>query len=193
MGWRSLLMKVTKMKIINCTPHDVTIAGKTYPASGNVVRASSQHVAMAHPADFPMYSIEYGPVAYAPPPVPGVLNIVSMLVMQQAPTRRDFAAPASGHPDVVRVNGQIQSVPGVLINGHYQWISDTDLALVLGLNYEQVVEFRDLLTDVPETDDMLKIYAIHNWIAGEFPDLMFHILDVRPSNDGDELSWLIAV
>ena len=103
------------MRYINLTPHDVSVQTEgcfsTFSASGVIARVESRHVISSKYDEIPLFSVEYGDVYGLPEPEEGTLYIVSLLVMQ-ASSRTDLVAPASGHPDVVRVNGQIHSVPG---------------------------------------------------------------------------------
>ena len=57
---------------------------------------------------------EFGEVTGLPQPQEGVVFIVSALVLSAAKAagRSDVVAPATGHPDCVRENGFIKSVPG---------------------------------------------------------------------------------
>jgi len=96
-------------KFINLTPHTInTNNGAAYAASGVVARVSSTHTPFDENG---VASIEWGEVTGLPEPQEGVIYIVSGLVAQAA-KRPDVVSPASGHPDVVRNNGQIVSVPG---------------------------------------------------------------------------------
>ena len=96
-------------KFVNLTPHTINITnGAAYAASGQVARVANTHT----PFDADgVASIEWWEVTGLPEPQDGVLYIVSALVAQAA-KRYDVVSPASGHPNVVRVNGQIVSVPG---------------------------------------------------------------------------------
>ena len=99
----------TMAKFINLTPHTINITnGAAYAASGVVARVGSTHTPFDENG---VASIQWGEVTGLPEPQEGVIYIVSALVAQAA-KRSDVVSPASGHPDVVRVNGQIISVPG---------------------------------------------------------------------------------
>jgi hypothetical protein len=96
-------------QFINLTPHTINLTnGAAYAASGQVARVVSNHTAFDENG---VASIEWGEVTGLPAPQEGLIYIVSALVAQAA-KRPDVVSPASGHPDVVRNNGQIQSVPG---------------------------------------------------------------------------------
>ena len=99
----------TMAQFINLTPHTINITnGAAYAASGVVARVANAHT----PFDADgVASIEWGEVTGLPAPQEGVLYIVSALVAQAA-KRPDVVSPASGHPNVIRNNGQIVSVPG---------------------------------------------------------------------------------
>jgi hypothetical protein len=98
-------------KFINLTPHTININdGAAYAASGVVARVANNHT----PFDADgVASIEWGEVTGLPAPQDGVIYIVSGLVAQAA-KRQDVVSPASGHPNVIRNNGQIVSVPGFI-------------------------------------------------------------------------------
>ena len=99
------------VKFINLTPHTINLTnGAAYAASGVVARVGSTHTPFN---ENKIASIEWGEVTGLPAPQDGVLYIVSALVAQAA-KRPDVVSPASGHPDVVRKDGQIVSVPGFI-------------------------------------------------------------------------------
>lgn len=97
------------MKTINLTPHIVRLNdGRELPPSGTVARVASTYTDFD--TDF-IASVKFGPVQGLPAPVDGTLYVVSALVAQAA-ARPDVVSPASGHPEAVRVGGQVWSVPG---------------------------------------------------------------------------------
>ena len=100
---------VMDMRFVNCTPHAITLNdGTVFPPSGNVARVSSSFT------DFDCFGVcgvVYGELTGVPDPEPGVLYIVSSMVLA-ACNRPDLVAPATGHPNCVRENGFIKSVPG---------------------------------------------------------------------------------
>ena len=99
------------VKFINLTPHTINLTnGAAYAASGQVARVANAHTPFDENG---LASIEWGEVTGLPEPQDGVLYIVSSLVAQAA-KRHDVVSPASGHPDVVRKDGQIISVPGFI-------------------------------------------------------------------------------
>jgi len=94
---------------VNLTPHAIVLnSGTTFAPSGKVARVSSSHTTFDSDG---ICSVTFGDVTDLPDPVPGTFYIVSALVAAAA-KRADVVSPASGHPDVVRSNGQIVSVPG---------------------------------------------------------------------------------
>ncbi len=98
------------MRFVNLTPHTINLnSGESYPSEG-ICRVSSEH------SDFDKNNtctIKYGTIEGLPEPQDDVLYIVSAIVFQ-ATDRRDVVCPASGHPNVIRREGQIASIPGFL-------------------------------------------------------------------------------
>jgi hypothetical protein len=64
----------------------------------------------------PVYRAQPGEVTGLPPYELGRWLIVSLAVLSAVPGRPDLLAPATGHPDCVRRDGQIWSVPGFRMN-----------------------------------------------------------------------------
>lgn len=95
---------------INCTPHAIVLNdGTTYPTSGIVARCQASFTEFVDG----VCRQRFGEVQNLPAPQPGVRYIVSAMVLAALSGRRpDVVAPATGHPDCVRVDGQIKSVPG---------------------------------------------------------------------------------
>lgn len=96
---------------INLTPHAVRLNdGTEFPPSGTVARVAASF----SPFDGDgVATVVYGQPEGLPDPKEGTLYIVSAMVLSAMAGRRsDLVAPATGHPDTIRVNGQIQSVPG---------------------------------------------------------------------------------
>ena len=94
---------------VNCTPHTIVLNnGTKYEPSGMVARISSSFT------DFDaagVCSVKYGELTGVPEPKVGTFYIVSAMVLS-ACNRPDLVAPATGHPDCIRENGFIKSVPG---------------------------------------------------------------------------------
>ena len=88
--------------------------GTIYPASGEVVRVANTF------SNFccGISKVFYGEIENLPEPEDGVYYIVSAMVLaanNDKPVwkrRKDLVAPATGHPDCIRKDGFIVSVPG---------------------------------------------------------------------------------
>ena len=86
-------------KIINLTPHDVNIVTTdgenvtTFPSEG-VVRVSTKSSQIKTIAGIPVYSTTYGAVEGLPEVQVGIYYIVSMLVKQAEPDRKDLLSPS---------------------------------------------------------------------------------------------------
>jgi len=98
------------MHIINLTPHILRLNdGREFPPSGTVARVAAGY------SDFDERGVcraSFGAVAGVPDPVAGTLYVASGMVAAAMPERPDVVAPAVGHPDAVRRDGQPWSVPG---------------------------------------------------------------------------------
>jgi hypothetical protein len=100
---------------INLTPHVIRLNdGTEYPPSGAVARVSAEYMRLA-PSPPPCYSVVYGKVTGLPVPQDGVDYIVSGMVAAACKERHDLLVPATGHPDAVRKDGQVYSVPGFIV------------------------------------------------------------------------------
>ena len=102
-------------KFINLTPHDIKLNdGTIYPATGKIARVENTFSNFC----FGISKVFYGDIENLPEPEDGVYYIVSAMVLaannSQPRCRRrgDLGSPATGHPDCVRENGFIVSVPG---------------------------------------------------------------------------------
>lgn len=102
-------------KFINLTPHDIKLNdGTIYQASGRVARVENTF------SNFccGISKVFYGDIENLPEPEDGVYYIVSAMVLvannskPRCRRRGDLVAPATGHPDCIRENGFIVSVPG---------------------------------------------------------------------------------
>ena len=110
---------VVPTEFVNLTPHDIKLNnGTVYPASGKVARVEN---------DFSNFccgisKVFYGDVENLPEPKRGTMYIVSAMVLAAESSkhrlcrRRDLVAPATGHPDCIRKDGFIVSVPGFVRN-----------------------------------------------------------------------------
>ena len=102
--------------IINLTPDVVRLNdGTEYPPSGTVARVTSEYRELS--SNPTCYEVVYGEVTGLPPHQDGVDFIVSAMVAAACPERGCLLVPATGHPEAVRVNGQVYSVPGFQVNG----------------------------------------------------------------------------
>ena len=95
---------------VNLTPHGLTLNdGTILPASGQVARVSASFT------EFDQNGIchqKFGDVENLPESKEDTIYVVSALVLATVKDREDVVAPATGHPDCVRNNGMIVSVPG---------------------------------------------------------------------------------
>lgn len=107
--------EVVPNKFINLTPHTITINnGTEYHPSGKVARVANKF------SNFccGISTVFYGEIENLPEPEDGVYYIVSATVLaanNDKPVwkrRGDLVAPATGHPDCIRKDGFIVSVPG---------------------------------------------------------------------------------
>lgn len=106
---------IVPIKFVNLTPNDIKLNnGTIYPASGVIAKVNNVF------CDFfcNISVVDYGETENIPEPEDGTYYIVSPLVLaneNRLPKfmrRRDLVAPATGHPDCVRKDGFIVSVPG---------------------------------------------------------------------------------
>ena len=101
------------MNFINLTPHDIVLNdGTVYPSNG-VARLRDSYSPMD--ADG-ICDVIFGSIDNLPAPKANTRYIVSSLVLSAAKAmgRNDVVAPATGHPDCKRHNGNIVSVPGFI-------------------------------------------------------------------------------
>lgn len=97
------------MKYVNLTAHDVRLNnGMVIPPDGRYVRVAQEHTGFDENL---VCEFSYGEIKNLPKPEKGTLFIVSNIVAERA-RREDVVAPATGHPEAVRRNGVIWSVPG---------------------------------------------------------------------------------
>ncbi|WP_405316974.1 hypothetical protein [Faecalibacillus faecis] len=93
------------MEIINLTPHDVTVildgnVTKTIKSSGTIARCSQTSKELGPLGDIPLVATIFGDVVGLPDPQDDVWYIVSRIVMNALPLRRDLLVPN----DLVRDN-----------------------------------------------------------------------------------------
>ena len=93
----------------NFTPHVVRLNdGRAFESDG-VARVSNSFSEFDENG---ICSVHYGEVHGLPEEVNGVIYIVSTIVKLALPDRKDLVVPATGHPNCVREDGQVVSVPG---------------------------------------------------------------------------------
>ena len=104
------LLAQMPVEYVNVTPHAIALNnGAVFAASGTVARCQASFTEFVDG----ICRQQFGEVQNLPAPQPGVRYIVSAMVLSAlAGSRPDVVAPATGHPDCVRVDGQIKSVPG---------------------------------------------------------------------------------
>ena len=110
------------MKLHNLTPHTIRVslarehgdalALSVYESEG-CARIGQTSTAVDVADECEIAEPTYGDVAGLPPPAKGHLFIVSMMVAQAAPERRDLVWPDSG-PDAERRDGQVWAVRRLL-------------------------------------------------------------------------------
>lgn len=81
------------MKIVNYTPHTVTVLGCDYPSVG-IARVLMREVRVDTIGAIPVFEEHPGPVTGLPEPAPGVYYLVSRLVAAALPERGDLVFPA---------------------------------------------------------------------------------------------------
>lgn len=99
------------VKFLNFTPHALALnSGEVIPPSGQIARVKASFT------EFDENGIcrqVFGDVEGLPAAENGTIIIVSALVLAALKgSRNDVVAPATGHPQCVRENGMIKSVPG---------------------------------------------------------------------------------
>lgn len=101
------------MTFVNLCPHTINLNdGRAFAPSGTIARVSASFT----PFDKDGIATQvFGDVQGLPAPQDGVIYIVSLAVIAATKgTRNDLVSPATGHPDCVRVDGRIVSVPGFI-------------------------------------------------------------------------------
>ena len=96
--------------LYNYTPHSITLNGGEKYDSVGVARVQNT---FSEVDDNGICSVEYGDITGLPEAKDGCTYIVSALVLAEAKAagRTDCVAPATGHPDCLRKDGFIVSVP----------------------------------------------------------------------------------
>lgn len=101
------------MHFINLTPHTIVLNnGVQFPSQG-VARVSNSFTQFDNNG---VCDVVFGDLVGLPEPQEDTIYIVSALVLSAAKAvgRTDCVAPATGHPDCVRKDGIIVSVPGFI-------------------------------------------------------------------------------
>ena len=104
-------MKKHMKTFVNLTPHTITLNNGTSYVSKGMCRVNNSFTSFD---DTGVCDVVYGDIIGLPEPIADTLYIVSALVLSAAKVagRTDCVAPATGHPDCVREDGFIVSVPG---------------------------------------------------------------------------------
>ena len=98
------------MKFVNLTPHTITLNdGREFQPSGTIARVSNKFTEFNEQG---ICCVSYGDVENLPQPEQDTIYIVSAMVLAACADRPDVVAPATGHPNCIRDNGRIVSVPG---------------------------------------------------------------------------------
>lgn len=98
------------VEYVNCTPHAISLNdGAVFYPSGAIARCQASFSSFVDG----ICRQQFGEIQNLPAPQPGVRYIVSAMVLSALNgSRPDVVAPATGHPDCIRIDGQIRSVPG---------------------------------------------------------------------------------
>lgn len=98
------------MRVINLTPHIIRMNdGREFPPSGIVARVDSTY---GVPDGRGVCKVVFGGLRGLPDAADGTLYVASAMVCAALGTLRpDVVAPATGHPEAVRKDGQVYSVP----------------------------------------------------------------------------------
>ncbi len=100
------------MKFVNLTPHKILLNNGTSFESEGTARVSSSFTEFDKNQICEMkFDSE---ITGLPEPEKDTIYIVSSIVLSAAKEkgRTDVVAPATGHPDCIRENGFVKSVPG---------------------------------------------------------------------------------
>jgi hypothetical protein len=110
-------------EIINLTPHDVTVVcgdiTKTFGKSGQVTRlGQTQPIRVGMIAGIDILKSGFGPTEGLPEPIPETYFIVSMVVAQANPHRRDLISPDTSPAGAIRdEDGKIIGTKGFVFWG----------------------------------------------------------------------------
>jgi hypothetical protein len=83
--------------IINLTPHAITdvVTNKTFPPSGTVARVATTQTQVGDLDGIPLFSTTYGDIQDLPPQQDDTYYLVSLLVKQALPYRKDLLSPST--------------------------------------------------------------------------------------------------
>jgi hypothetical protein len=90
--------------LVNLCPHPIVVrslvgsADLVLPVAG-LARVSTRSVEVESPARVPVHEISFGEVTGLPEPSEGTTYVVSLVVLQACPDRRDLVAPGTGPND----------------------------------------------------------------------------------------------
>lgn len=107
-----------KTQVFNLTPHDLVVVQNdgsetTFQKSGQVARCAATSTLVGEFNGVLLFSTAFGEVQGLPDPQDGVLLIVSSLVRQAVPHRKDVASPG----DLVRDDaGNVVGCKGFIVN-----------------------------------------------------------------------------
>jgi hypothetical protein len=100
------------MKLVNCTPHALTVDGVILAPSGIVPRCATVRSEVPFWGGHRLVRQTFGEVTGLPAPAPETVYIVSGMVLSAlSGARDDVVAPDTG-ADALRENGQIVGVRG---------------------------------------------------------------------------------
>lgn len=101
----------TNVMFYNYTPHTIKLNDGTSFDSMGIARVANSFSKFD---DNGICKVTYGNITGLPAPKRGIYYIVSAMVLAAAKDagRKDCVAPATGHPDCIRKDGFIVSVPG---------------------------------------------------------------------------------
>ena len=100
--------------IVNLTPHPIAVRTPDgtidIPPSGQVARLITSQIPAGETHGVPVVSTILRDISGLPGPRPGTVYLVSSIVAQAVPDRRDVVAPDTGPSAVRDENGQIVAV-----------------------------------------------------------------------------------
>jgi hypothetical protein len=103
------------MKLVNLTPHAITIGNETLEPSGTVARVTMEEMDAEPIGGIPCISRIASGVTGIPSPAPDTVYVVSAMVLA-ATDRADIVAPDTGSTAIRDDAGRIQSVTRLVCN-----------------------------------------------------------------------------